>query len=202
MKVLIATTNEAKIKSYGSKLRKINIEYVTLKDINLSCDVKEDGTTPIENAIIKAKNYSMLSSLPTLAIDDGLYFENIPDNLQPGTNVRRINGKRLNDEEMINHYINMVNTYGKDGLLQGYFLKGIAICFNDKTYTFENKGIRTFTNKKSDVIITGYPLESIQIVPKFNKFKSELTDKEKEAILTDDQKDIIKFLDDTLNNLI
>ena len=37
----------------------------------------------------------------TISMDDGLYIENIPEELQPGLFVRRVNGKELNNEEMI-----------------------------------------------------------------------------------------------------
>ena len=201
MKFLLATSNEAKIKSYGSKLKNLGFEYVTLKDLDLNIEVEETGTTPMDNAIIKATEYNKLSSLPTIAIDDGLYLENVPENLQPGVNVRRVNGKRLDDKEMIEHYVNMVNTYGNNGILKGYFLKGIAICIGDKTYTFESKASRNFTNKQSNVISNGYPLESIQIVPELNKFKSELTLEEKEQTMATDQKEVLEFLAKTLKQL-
>lgn len=201
MKILLATTNNAKIKSYGSKLKKLNIDFVTLNDLDLNYNVEETGSTPVENAIIKAKEYSKISSLPTIAIDDGLYFENVPDELQPGTNVRRINGKRLNDEEMVNYYINIVNTYGVNGILKGYFLKGIAICNKNQTFTFESKANRNFSNKRSNTINDGYPLESIQIVPEFDKFKSELTTQEKELIIAADQKEIFEFIAKILKKL-
>lgn len=201
MKILLATTNDAKIKSYGSKLNKLGFNFVTLKDLNLNYDVEETGNTPVENAIIKATEYSKISSLPSIAIDDGLYFENVPDKLQPGTNVRRINGIRLTDVEMINYYINMVNTYGKDGILKGYFLKGIAICAKDQTFSFESKAYREFTNQQSKVINDGYPLESIQIVPELKKFKSELTEQEKEITIANDQKEVYNFIANTLSKL-
>jgi len=200
MKLLIATNNDAKIKSYGSKLQKLGFDFVTLKDLELNYDVEETGNTPLENAIIKATEYSKITSLPSIAIDDGLYFENVPDTLQPGVNVRRVDGKRLNDEEMITHYINMVNTYGDDGILKGYFLKGIAICDNKQTFCFESKAKRNFTNKQSDIINNGYPLDSIQIVPELNKFKSELTPEEKELTMAADQKEVFEFIANTLKD--
>ena len=111
MKVLFATTNPAKVKYYANRLLKDGIELVTLKDLNIDLDVEENGMTPIENSIIKATAYYKLSGLPTIAVDDGLFLNNVPDSIQPGTNVRRVNGKRLDDEEMIEHYINIINEY-------------------------------------------------------------------------------------------
>ena len=36
------------------------------------------------------------------------YFDNVPDEIQPGVHVRTINGKYLSDEEMLAYYTNCV----------------------------------------------------------------------------------------------
>lgn len=198
MKYLLATTNKAKIRYYGTKLKERGIEIVTLKDLNIDCDIDETGKNPIENAVIKASAYSKLSGMPTIALDEGLFLEGVPDNIQPGTHVRRINGKRLNDVEMIEYYIDLVNKYGDNGTLKGYFLKGVAIVNQDNTYTFDYKANRCFTNKQSNIIDEGYPLASIQIISSLNKFKSELTEEEEKTIMDVEQKDIFGFILNTI----
>lgn len=198
MKILLATTNPAKIQSYGKKLQDRGIDIVTLKDLNITLDVVENGETPLENAIKKATEYHKISNIPTVAIDDGLFLENVPDILQPGTNVRRVNGKRLDDKEMIEYYISLVNKFGENGKLSGFFSKGIAVVDEKDTYTFEYKTKRVFTNRKSSIINKGYPLASIQIIPFFNKFKSELTEDEEKLTMCAEQKDLFDFLMNTI----
>ena len=100
MDYLFATTNKAKVRRYGEKLKENGIQLVTLNDLNLELDVDESGKNPIENAIIKATAYNKATNMTTIAIDDGLFLDNVPDEVQPGTHVRRVNGKRLNDEEI------------------------------------------------------------------------------------------------------
>ena len=201
MKYLLATTNKAKIRYYGTKLREQGIEIVTLEDLNIKCNVDETGKNPIENAIIKASAYNQISGMPTIALDEGLFLEGVPDYIQPGTHVRRVNGKRLNDIEMIEYYIDLVNKYGENGILKGYFLKGVAIVSQGNTYTFECKANRCFTNKKSAVIDEGYPLVSIQIISSLNKFKSELTLEEEKRTMDVEQKDIFDFLLNTISTI-
>lgn len=41
---------------------------------------------------------------PVFSCDSGLYFDNVPDEIQPGVHVRTINGKYLSDEEMLAYY--------------------------------------------------------------------------------------------------
>lgn len=201
MKCLFATTNKAKIRYYVTKLRERGIEVITLEDLNMACDIDETGKDPVENAIIKARAYYELSGVPTIALDDGLFLEGVPDHIQPGTHVRRVNGKRLNDKEMIDYYIGLVNQYGDNGALKGYFLKGVAIVDQNHTYTFDYKAKRCFTNKQSQVIDEGYPLASIQIISPFNKFKSELTVEEEKRTIDIEQKDIFEFILKTISTI-
>lgn len=202
MKVLFATTNKAKVRYYANKLKEKGFDIVTLSDLDIILDVEENGQNPMENAIIKAKTYAQISNIPTIALDDGLFFDNVPQEVQPGTNVRRISGKRLNDEEMINYYVGLVNQYGNNGKLDGYFLKGVAIADNEEVHQFQKKTPRCFTNQKSSVIDDGYPLASIQIISEVNKFKSELTKEEEELTMDIEQRDIFEFMIDTIELFI
>lgn len=198
MKFLFATTNKAKIKYYGMKLKEYGIDLVTLNDLNIDIDVDENGDNPVENAIIKAMTYNKISGLPTVALDDGLYFDDIPSCLQPGTHVRRINGKKLSDKEMINYYTDLVNKYGDNGFLKGYFLKGVAVVYNSNIYDYSCKIYRDFSSKHSEIIDDGYPLASLVMIKSLNKFKSELSKEEEKLIKDNEQTNIIEFIIDTL----
>ena len=125
MKVLFATTNPAKIKRYVSKLQEKGIEVLTLKDIGTKLDVEESGKNAIENAYLKAKAYYELTGITTIGIDDNLFIEELSKEKQPGTNVRRVNGKELTDEEMIEHYSSLAREYG--GKLTAKWVYGIVV---------------------------------------------------------------------------
>ncbi len=198
MRFLLATTNPAKMQYYGGKLKEQGISIITLSDCDIKCSVEETGRDPVENALIKAVAYYKASHIPTIALDDGLFLEQVPDPLQPGTHVRRVQGKRLNDDEMIAHYMELVNQYGKEGKLNGYFLKGVAIVNGEEHYTFANRSFRCFTNRKSTVVHEGYPLDSIQIVPAVQKFKSELTNEEMKATTDVEYQGIFAFITETI----
>ena len=201
MKYLLATTNKAKIRYYGTKLKEKGLDIVTLNDLNIEIDVDETGKNPIENAIIKATEYNKLSNFPTIALDEGLFLDGVPDEIQPGTHVRRVNGRRLDDNEMIDYYTSLVNQYGVNGKLRGYFLKGVAIVNGNDIFTFEYKANREFTNKKSEIIDEGYPLASIQIIESVCKFKSELTEEEEKNTMDVEQKDIFDFILNTITSM-
>ena len=116
-KLLFATENESKAKRFKNGLLKNNIELITINDIGKKVDIDENGKDAIENALIKARAYASMYELPILAMDDNLYIEGVPENKQPGMYVRRVNGKRLSDDEMIEYYSNLAHLYGEDGRL-------------------------------------------------------------------------------------
>ena len=181
MKVLFATTNPAKVKKYYDRLKEKDIELITLKDIGINLNVDESGKDALENAYIKAKAYYDVTNIPTIGMDNNLFIEELPYEKQPGTHVRRINGKELNDEEMIEHYTNLVKENG--GKLTAKWVYGMVIYDGKakKEYKWEN-GDFYFIDKVSSKRNPGYPLDSISINPKYNKYFVELTEEEKKDI--------------------
>ena len=178
MKILFATTNQAKIKKYAEALAKKNIELITIKDLNLQLEIDENGKDAIENAIIKAKAYYEATGITTIGMDNTLFIENLPEEKQPGTHVRRINGKELNDEEMIEYYIKLVHENG--GKLTAKWVYGMAIYDGKefKTHAW-SKDHFYFIENPSNKRNPGYPLDSISIIPEFNKYLVELTGEER-----------------------
>ena len=114
MKVLFATTNLAKVRKYKEKLKENGIELITINDLDFKLDVDENGKNALENAYIKAKAYYDIAKIPTIGMDDCLFIEGLPEEKQPGTHVRRINGKELADDEMIEYYTNLIKMCIRD----------------------------------------------------------------------------------------
>ena len=97
MKILIATKNKAKIKKYSTILNELGIDWITINELDNDIDVDENGDTPNENSIIKAKAYYKAFKMAVLADDSGLILDKLPNDKQPGVYVRRHNGKELTD---------------------------------------------------------------------------------------------------------
>lgn len=198
--VLFATSNASKIARFSEKLLEKGILLKSLKDMNVDIDIEENGKTAIENAIIKAKAYYELTKMTTIAMDDTMYIEDVPEDKQPGVFVRRVNGKRLNDKEMIEHYTNLVKTYGKDGKLNTKWILGMAIVKDGKTFTYT--GITSeycLVDTPAKETKEGYPLSSVLVNKKVNKYDIYLTESEKKLGQADD-KGFIDFIDKTINN--
>ena len=180
MKVLFATTNPAKVKRYKEQLSENGIELISINDIDEKIDINENGKDAIENAYIKAKTYYDKTKIPTIGMDDCLFIEGISEEEQPGTNVRRVNGKRLNDEEMIEHYTKLVKKYGNK--LTAKWVYGMVI--------YTDEGVSKFTWSKDDFFLVdkpiekrnvGYPLDSISVIPESGKYFAELVEQKDET---------------------
>lgn len=193
-KVLFATGNESKVKRFKNGLLENNIEIITINDIEKKIDIEETGKNAIENALIKARAYANVYDFPVLAMDDNLYIEAIPENKQPGMFVRRVNGKRLSDDEMIEYYSNLARTYGENGKLTCRWVFGIAVVNGNKeaTYTWSREDFY-IVDKPSSVINTGYPLDTISVNKKLNKYFTDVTDEER-LQLKEDESDVIDFI--------
>ena len=205
MKFLYGTCNDAKL----SEMKKISgilndngmkIEIIGLKDLNKEIpQVKEDGDTPLENARKKAFSYYEAFHIPVFSCDSGLYFENLPDEIQPGVHVRMVNEKRLNDDEMITYYSNLAKKYGN---LQCKYKNAICFIFNDEK-KFESMDS---TLESEKFIITsephkkrrnGFPLDSLSINIETGKYYYDLPEQKSEKVMNG----FIQFFEQTLEQI-
>lgn len=196
MKELVfATGNQAKIARFFDKLKKEDIKLESIKELNIRLDCEENGKNAVENALIKARCCHEMCKNAVMGMDDTLYMEGVPEDKQPGLFVRRVNGKTLNDEEMIEHYKNLVDEYGQDGKINCKWIYGLAIIDEkgkESTYTWEKNDFY-MVNKVSDKINPGYPLNSISKYKKLDKYFTDITEEEKERIKVDES-DVINFI--------
>lgn len=90
-KIIFATTNEGKMNEIRMIMSDLNIELLSLKDMNIKADIEENGTTFEENAIIKAKAICELTGQMVLADDSGLEVDYM--NKAPGVYSARYLGE-------------------------------------------------------------------------------------------------------------
>lgn len=198
-KVLFATTNPAKVKKYKDELKKRNIELLTLEELGINQKIEEIGKNAIENAKIKAKEYYELAQIPTIGMDNCLFIEELPEEKQPGTHVRRVNGNELNDEEMIEYYTNLVKENG--GKLTAKWIFGMAFYNGTKMNELSwNKSNFYLIDKPCEKRNPGYPLDSISVLPEKNKYFVELT--QDEILNSNKEKSVVEvaaFIENSLN---
>ena len=193
MKLLYGTSNLAKLDAMNNRLGQLGIELIGLNDLKVKGytipKVLENGDTPLENARLKALAYYEAFGMPLFSCDSGLYFDNVPDEVQPGVHVRNIKGKCLSDEEMIEYYSGLVKKYGN--LVARY---KNAICYvMDEEHIYEAMELAMESEKfiltdkpHSTIRKKGFPLDSISLDIKTNKYYYDLPEVKLEQVAVED----------------
>ena len=94
-KFVLATHNPGKLKEMAAILGRFGVEVVSPKDMGITVDVEETGTTFAENAMLKAKAICKAANLPAIADDSGLCVDAL--NGGPGVYSARYGGEGLDD---------------------------------------------------------------------------------------------------------
>lgn len=178
--LLIATTNKGKISQIRPILEDLPIKLVFLPDLEIKGNVEENGKTLEENALLKAKFYSRLTGLWTLADDMGLEIDFL--NGQPGVKSKRWLGHEATDEELIQFTLNKLKgvPFGKRKVV---FKSAIAIANPEgKSWIVQGLSRGYISQKPSLTRIKGLPYASLFFIPKYNKIFTELTEEEKETV--------------------
>lgn len=191
MTVLYGTGNPAKLTAMRKRLEALHIEIIGLNDLNKTVpDVKETGKTPLENAKQKASAYYKTFQIPVFSCDSGLYFDNVPDDVQPGVHVRNVNGRLLSDDEMLSYYSGMAEKYGD---LTARYKN--AICFvMDRNHIFEamepsmesERFIVSSKPHKNGILKKGFPLDCLSVDIKTGKYYYDLAEEELDKVAVED----------------
>ena len=189
MQIIYGTGNPAKLAAMQRRLAGLDLDIIGLKDVEGEIPaVPETGKSPLENARQKALAYYDVFQMPVFSCDSGLYFENVPDEVQPGVHVRNINGKCLSDEEMIAYYGGLAEKYGD--LVARY---RNAICFvvdGDTVYeamepTMESERF-LLTDRAHPILKKGFPLDSLSIDIKTGKYYYDLPEDALDQVAVED----------------
>ena len=165
MKILYGTTNKAKLDLMRRAVSPLEIEIIGLDDLDINIpDVTENGSTPLENAEIKARAYFDAFKTPVFSCDSGLYFDGLDDDEQPGIYVRRVGGRELNDAEMTEHYAALSLRHG--GNIIGRYRNAIYLILGeDRQYSSMDISIATepfiLASKPHEKSVQGFPLDRL-----------------------------------------
>lgn len=186
-KIILGTTNPSKLVHAQAALDPLGIKVNGLKNFNNLLEIKEDGKTPQENARKKAIFYCKAIGKPVLSMDNALYINGLADKEQPGMHARRVPGfsGKPSDEDLINYYSSLFAKH--DGKMTGYweFAMCLALPNGEIKEMTAISDTRRFTSKVCSKRMPGYPLESMQIDLKTNKYSVEMTKEEQNKFWQD-----------------
>ena len=170
--LILASNNAHKVKEIKQILTDYNI--LTLKEVNFTEDIIEDGDSFEENALIKARTIAKYSGKAAIADDSGLSVELLDG--RPGVYSARYS-KEQTDEKNIEKVLMELD--GKKS--KAKFVSVIALVNPDGTeYTFRGEchGEIIFEKRGNN----GFGYDPIFYVPTLNKTFAELTPEQKNSI--------------------
>lgn len=180
IKLFYATNNKSKLHNTRFRLQNYPIEVLCPDDLNLHIEVEENGSTAVENALHKASEYYKKVQLPTIAADSGVALTGVAVEDQPGLYVRRVNGKVLTDDEMIDHYADLARKSGQPCTLR--YVTGIALITAEgvKTMELQDHPLQLCAEPNQDRKHKGNPLDVITRTAD-GRYFNDLSDEERTA---------------------
>ncbi len=182
MRLLYGTTNKGKFLAMEEAVKPLGIELISLNDLNCALpEINECGKSQLENAKLKARAYYEAFHMPVFSCDSGLYFDELSEEEQPGLYVRRVNGKELSDDEMIEYYGALAMRHG--GKMTGRYRNAIYFILDENHhYSSMDLSISTepfiLTAKPHSKCIPGFPLDSMSIDIESGKYYYDLEEKD------------------------
>ena len=183
MKILYGTTNKAKLHVMKNAVESLDVELIGLGDMDSELPyIIENGEKPLENAEIKASAYYEAFHIPVFSCDSGLYFDELKEDEQPGLHVRRVNGKELTDDEMIEYYGSLAEQH--DGKITGryrnaiYFIQDENHHYSSMDMSIATEPFILVSKPHSRQRVEGFPLDSLSIDIATGKYYYDLDEKE------------------------
>ena len=171
-KFVLASHNPGKIKEMSAILAQFGVEVVSPKELGITVDVEETGTTFAENAMLKAKAICAAAKLPAIADDSGLCVDAL--NGGPGVYSARYGGEGLDDK---GRYMLLLNSLRGQSTRTAHFTCAIACAFpNGDTLTAEGRCDGTIAYAPMGE--GGFGYDPVFFVPELKKTFGQLTAEE------------------------
>ena len=176
MKICAATGNAGKLRELRRILEAQGHEVVSQKELGITIEPDETGTTFEANALIKAETICKASGLPTIADDSGLCVDAL--NGAPGVYSARYGGEGLDDT---GRYRLLLENMRGQMPRTAKFVSVITCCFPNGdvlTARGECPGTIAFAPQGEG----GFGYDPVFFVPPLKKTFAQLTAEEKNAI--------------------
>ncbi|MGD0672824.1 MAG: non-canonical purine NTP pyrophosphatase [Candidatus Binatus sp.] len=186
-RLLIATTNPAKLAEYRLILRGLGIELelVSLAELGISETPEETGATFIENALIKARFYFQRARIATLADDGGLEIDALGG--EPGVRSHRWlgSGGDDSDQALVDEVIRRMKGV-EAGRRTARIRAAIALIHEEggaiREHTADGTIEGTIAERAYSRIRAGFPYRAVLVIPGRNCYLGELGDEEEAQI--------------------
>lgn len=179
-KLLIGTNNAGKVIEISEVLGDIGLELLTPKDVHITLDPEETGSTFAENALLKARHFfEHGGAIPTIADDSGILIDALEGEL--GIHTRRWGaGATASDQEWIDHFLERME---KEENRKARFVCNLAYIDPEGTeHIFEGTCEGSITPALEADYLPGLPISACFKPNGFESVYSAMTIDEKNSI--------------------
>jgi len=184
-RLLIATTNPAKLAEYRLILRDIELDLVSLAEVGITGVPEELGATFEENALIKARFYFEQVRTATLADDGGLEIDALGG--EPGVRSHRWlnSGGDDSDQALVNEVIRRMKGV-PSGRRTARLRAATALIYDHDGLVRERIAAAAIegviAERAYPQLRAGFPYRAVLFMPERNCFVGELGDQEEAKI--------------------
>jgi XTP/dITP diphosphohydrolase len=176
-RILVATTNPAKLAEYRILLREHGLDALDLKEAGISESPEETGANFEENALLKARFYFGRAKMPTIADDGGLEIDALGG--EPGVRSHRWLGEHANNSDAALVAEVMRRMEGvREGKRSARLRAASALIYEEDGQLRERIAIAAIegviAEKAWPVIRPGFPYRAVLFLPDRNIFLGEL----------------------------
>ena len=176
MRFVLATHNPGKLREMGEILKDFGIEVVSPRDLGITVDVEETGSTFAENACLQAGAVAKARALPAIADDSGLCVDAL--NGAPGVYSARYGGEGLDDK---GRYMLLLSSLRGAPTRAAHFACAVACAFpNGDILTAEGRCDGSIAY--APLGEGGFGYDPVFLLPGTGKTFGQLTQEEKSAV--------------------
>lgn len=183
-RILIATTNPAKLAEYRLLLRDFPLEPISLRDAGIIDAPDEVGATFAENALLKVRFYFERAGIPTLADDGGLEVDALGG--EPGVKSHRwIPGGEHSDRALVDEVMRRMASV-EPGRRSARLRAAAALRYDDGAGIRERlaeaaiEGV--IAERAHPQLRPGFPYRAVLFLPELNRYLGELGEEEEARI--------------------
>ncbi len=180
MKIVFATGNKDKLREIKDILKGYDAEVVSMKDAGINVDIVEDGTTFVENAIIKAKAVAeaVREEAIVVADDSGLEIDYL--NKEPGIYSARYMGEDTSYRIKNQNLIDRLEGVPQEKRTARFVCAIAAVLPDGKVLTTQGtmEGYIDYEEKGAN----GFGYDPIFFLPEYGQTSAELSEEEKNQI--------------------
>tara|TARA_B100001540_G_C15625373_1_gene559574 strand:- start:218 stop:841 length:624 start_codon:yes stop_codon:yes gene_type:complete len=177
MKVVIATHNRDKMKEIQGAISELGWEVISLYDFPEIAEIKENGKTLEENALIKAREVFKKTGLPTISDDTGLEVDALDG--APGVYTARYAGEDCSYSDNVNKMLKEMSKVPMPN--RGAFFKTVMV-FKDENKELIVDGVVKGKISRESKGEDGFGYDPIFYVTEYDKTFAEMTMSEKNKI--------------------